>query len=210
MNLTDPTHMWITGFGMTNVPADEAKEEPVDKRYKIEKKDPEDWLTLSETLRKAFVSAMPNTKCQLMMDKAKQFSDGSFPGRTIGGGQLCGKDMPTKIKKSDTCQGDSGGPMSFEVDFCKVKHPEAGKGLSKRALGKTWEAKKLRKKCVLESSASKNMQYQQYGITSFGYGCGETMIPGMYTRVSYYMDWIIENTKIDGVSYLQYPDLSNF
>lgn len=35
----------------------------------------------------------------------------------------------------------------------------------------------------------------QLGIVSFGNKCGEPSYPGVYTRVSEYMDWIRENTR---------------
>lgn len=35
----------------------------------------------------------------------------------------------------------------------------------------------------------------QLGIVSFGNKCGEPSYPGVYTRVSEYMEWIRENTK---------------
>lgn len=37
----------------------------------------------------------------------------------------------------------------------------------------------------------------QLGIVSFGNKCGEPSYPGVYTRVSEYMDWIRENTRED-------------
>ncbi|XP_024938931.1 serine protease grass [Cephus cinctus] len=41
------------------------------------------------------------------------------------------------------------------------------------------------------------LKYIQYGVVSFGImSCGTQGIPGVYTRVSYYMDWIL-NTIAD-------------
>ncbi len=34
------------------------------------------------------------------------------------------------------------------------------------------------------------MKYIQAGITSYGDFCGLANSPGIYTRVSYYLDWI--------------------
>jgi secreted trypsin-like serine protease len=33
------------------------------------------------------------------------------------------------------------------------------------------------------------------GITSYGYRCAEQGYPGIYTRVSYYIDWINDQTN---------------
>ena len=38
----------------------------------------------------------------------------------------------------------------------------------------------------------KNGQWYQVGIVSFGIGCGRRNIPGVYTKVSAYEDWIEE------------------
>lgn len=35
-----------------------------------------------------------------------------------------------------------------------------------------------------------NGRYFLYGIVSYGVGCGRREYPGIYTRVSHYIDWI--------------------
>lgn len=43
----------------------------------------------------------------------------------------------------------------------------------------------------LQISHPKNIcLFQVLGITSFGQGCGVINTPGVYTRVSYYLNWI--------------------
>lgn len=38
-------------------------------------------------------------------------------------------------------------------------------------------------------------KWTQVGIVSWGIGCGKGQYPGVYTRVTYFMNWITKNLK---------------
>lgn len=63
--------------------------------------------------------------------------------------------------KKDACQGDSGGPLMWNNQ----------QGMSDQ-----------------HTSSEK---WYQLGLVSFGYGCANTQYPGVYTRISYYMPWVL-------------------
>ena len=61
----------------------------------------------------------------------------------------------------DSCDGDSGGPLLIR------ESPDGDSGKEKN-----------------------RAKPQLYGIVSWGLGCGEPGVPGVYTRVAAYLDWI--------------------
>merc|ERR1712179_844231 len=120
-------------------------------------------------------------------------------------GQVCLKVDPTFQKPVDTCQGDSGGPVAFQVDECEKI---------------LWTADQVRE-CIKkrETRQSVPRQYQLEGLVSWGMQCGSDY-PSFNTRVSFYMPWIIRNTRFGrstgrpnekpgnrGRSFLQYADV---
>lgn len=47
------------------------------------------------------------------------------------------------------------------------------------------------------ASINKKAIFVQYGVVSFGPKfCGSEGFPGVYTKVAYYMDWILNNMKV--------------
>ncbi|KAG8233779.1 hypothetical protein J437_LFUL003850 [Ladona fulva] len=69
-------------------------------------------------------------------------------------------------KDRDSCEGDSGGPLS------RPEEVETG------------------------NSTSDSPRHVLIGVVSFGSRlCGSTRIPGVYSRVSRYLDWILDNLK---------------
>lgn len=62
---------------------------------------------------------------------------------------------------------------------------------------------------LLKSPSGK---YTIAGIVSFGYGCGEQGLPGIYTDVGCYMSWILDKTKrpVSKIPRDQYHQVNNY
>lgn len=44
-----------------------------------------------------------------------------------------------------------------------------------------------------------NQTWELAGITSYGYGCARAKYPGVYTRVSVFVDWIEKHTNSSSI-----------
>lgn len=64
--------------------------------------------------------------------------------------------------KRDACQGDSGGPLM-------------------------WNNQQHSSPLLAQEE-----KWYQLGLVSFGHGCANKQFPGVYTRISYYMPWILK------------------
>ena len=115
-------------------------------------------------MQKAMLGTMKNSDCQ------KRFQDHytetqKYTKLTISKKQICALSLPSSTVFVDTCQGDSGGPG---VQFKQGQWMGISDGFSPN-------------------------RAELIGVTSWGIGCGSGL-PGVYTRVSEYMDWIAEHT----------------
>merc|ERR1711976_207354 len=100
--------------------------------------------------------------------------------------QICAMDLPFR-NGVDGCQGDSGEPLVKMVNQFEETAHDLGWSQAKKA---TELAKMLKTKPDVKVTRG-----QLIGVTSWGFGCGEG-IPGVYTRVSEYMDWIKQYTSV--------------
>ena len=169
-------YLWISGFGKTNYT-------PI---ANIDNMKADYWQISSRKLRKGYVGALRNSDCQKRMRNAK---DAYNRRLVVWNKQICAMGLPFNDpeKVVDTCQGDSGGPLVKMVKRFEEKAQDSG-----------WsqEKKEIELKKMMETKPDiKVPRGQLIGVTSWGSGCGEGT-PGIYTRVSEYMDWIKKYTSV--------------
>jgi len=161
-------YLYITGFGKMN----NTKLGDIDNRAS------DSWKINSDQLMKAYIGSMRNSECQ---KRIKTKND----QLVIWGKQICGLSLPSSKSPVDTCQGDSGGPA---IKIVKELEEKAWK------LGWSEDEKEDAYMEMVENGGLEE-RGQLIGITSWGFGCGEGT-PGIYTRVSEYMDWIKKYTSV--------------
>jgi hypothetical protein len=159
---------WISGYGKTNNSAHALIKNSINS---------DSWKVNSDTLLKAYLGTVTNSECQERMRVKNE-------ELVIWGKQICALSLPNENTPVDTCQGDSGGPGVKMVD----PNSEGMDNLND-------EEKLVRMMENMSDGVVKPKRGQLIGITSWGYGCGQGT-PGVYTRVSEYVDWIKKYTHV--------------
>jgi len=161
-------YFWISGFGKTNATSFNDTQKNLASNS---------WKKESNNLQKAYIGAMTTAECQDRLSVRN-------PDLVISPKQLCAMSLPTEEVFVDTCQGDSGGPGFKFVEY-----------LREEGIKNAWSNAKKEQRFmeVMMSEGPVPDRAQLMGVTSWGYGCGEGT-PGVYTRVSEYMDWIKKYT----------------
>jgi len=130
----------------------------------------------SSDLAKGYIGGMSNDECQKRMRVKNK-------NLVISPNQLCAMSLPTQIDVVDACEGDGGGPGVIFVNH-----------FDEQRIKQRWTPEETEQRYMdLMMNGDPPSRGQLTGIISWGYGCGEGT-PGVYTRVSEYMDWIKKYT----------------
>ncbi|KAL2078506.1 hypothetical protein ACEWY4_026191 [Coilia grayii] len=115
-----------------------------------------------------------------------------------------------------------GGPLPLEKTLQEVKVPVVGNDICNSLLGSVAVTDNMMcagfleggKDACLEDSGGPLVNKQdsvwiQSGVVSFGIGCGRPGLPGVYTRVSRYQEWIGTHVNSDPPGFVKFVPASN-
>lgn len=136
---------------------------------------------VNETLLQAQVRVTSTDQCN------RNYSRLEISWLNIDEHFLCASDPDGR---RDACQGDSGGPLMWS------RQQQQRDNLQMNGSNELDYIEPL-----TEQVSSKEQSYRgsekwyQLGLVSFGHGCANSQFPGVYTRISYYMPWILKTIQ---------------
>ncbi len=128
----------------------------------------------SRVLQKAALPVLPGADCRGFFG-ARRYSNGTVFAEAVDTrSQFCAGGLDANGR--DSCSGDSGGPLL--------------------AVGGNENVRHFFNYFMLTFPIFSSFQMIQIGIVSFGStNCGNGVLPGVYTRVTAYLEWVYKHLR---------------